>query len=361
MSIESDRLKKIENIIQQGVNPYPAQGKRTHSCQEIDSGFEQMVEGNNVITLAGRLVLLRLHGKACFANIEDFSGRFQFFLNQDDSKLFSWFLFNKLGFSVKVGLNGKHVEMIFYSKKMIYATPYYMFGKNKFYVISQYAQEGLNQLYTYEQNYPEANKELDLSLATLPTLALDKRSKTLFFKEFNKDYSISFDYNQNLLDFMATYPQADYGTFFNAPVDLSTYKSIALALKKYIDGMKASDAINFILHFVQNAFRYQTDDEQFNREKVMFAQETLYFDKSDCEDRAILFAYLVKNLLNISVEGVKYKDHMATALAIPIQGDSVKDGARRLVIADPTYIHANIGQSMPKYKSKRPESFIRVK
>lgn len=84
MSIESDRLKKIENIIQQGVDPYPTQGKRTHSCQEIDSDFEQIAKGEDTIILAGRLVLLRLHGKACFANIEDFSGRFQFFLNQDD-------------------------------------------------------------------------------------------------------------------------------------------------------------------------------------------------------------------------------------------------------------------------------------
>ncbi len=283
------------------------------------------------------------------------------FSNQDDSKLLSWFLFNKLGFSVKVGLNGKHVELIFYSKKMIYATPYYMFGKNKFYVLSQYAKNGLNQLYTYEQNYPEANKELDLSLVTLPNLALNMKNKTLSFNEYSQEYSVAFEYNQNLLDFMATYPQADYETFFNAPVDFTTYESVATALKQYIDGMKASDAINFILHFVQNAFRYQTDDEQFNREKVMFAQETLYFEESDCEDRAILFAYLVKRLLNISVEGVKYKDHMATALAIPLEGDSVEDGFKRLLIADPTYIHANIGQSMPKYKSKRPESFIQVK
>ncbi len=93
----------------------------------------------------------------------------------------------------------------------------------------------------------------------------------------------------------------------------------------------------------------------------MFANETLYFDKSDCEDRAVLFSYLVKELFGVSVVGVKYKDHMATALYVPMSGDSVKAGKRKLVLADPTYINSSIGQSIPKYKSLIPESFVVVK
>ena len=84
MSIESDRLKKIKNIIKDGVNPYPSKGKRTHTCKEADSDFIQIEKNQKTISLTGRLVLLRLHGKACFANLEDYSGRFQFFLSQDD-------------------------------------------------------------------------------------------------------------------------------------------------------------------------------------------------------------------------------------------------------------------------------------
>ena len=140
-----------------------------------------------------------------------------------------------------------------------------------------------------------------------------------------------------------------------------SYATIARDIKKYIDGKKASEGLNFVLSFVQNAFVYERDNQQFGREKVMFAQETLYFNKSDCEDRAILFAYLVKELFGYSVVGVKYKDHMATALYIPLAGDSVKVGRKKYVIADPTYINANIGQSMPKYRSVRPESFITLR
>lgn len=140
-----------------------------------------------------------------------------------------------------------------------------------------------------------------------------------------------------------------------------TYKSIAKDLKRYIDGKHSSVAINFVLNFVQKAFVYEVDQEQFGREKVMFAEETLYYKKSDCEDRAILFSYLVKELFGISVIGVKYSDHMTTALYIPMKGDSVQANRRRFVIADPTYINANVGQSMPRYQSKIPQSFIVVK
>jgi len=134
-----------------------------------------------------------------------------------------------------------------------------------------------------------------------------------------------------------------------------------LDIKKYTDNKKASEALNFVLRFVQKAFQYERDDEQFGREKVMFAEETLYYDKSDCEDRAVLYARLVKDLFGISVVGVKYKDHMSTALHVPLQGDSVKVAGQRYVIADATYINASLGQNVPKYKSIIPDSFIYVK
>ncbi|MCW8894844.1 hypothetical protein [Sulfurimonas sp.] len=281
--------------------------------------------------------------------------------NQDNSRLLSWFIFNKLGYAVKVGLVKKHVVLMHYSKKTIYSTPNYSFDDKKYYVIADYAKESTKRLFSYKQDYPGSTKPLDLSLKTLPLFASDIDRKTLKFTQFGNSYSIAYEYNKNLIEFMATYPQADYETFFNAPLDSMTYQSIASALKKEIDGKKASEAMNFVLSFVQKSFKYEVDNIQFGREKVMFAQETLYYDKSDCEDRAVLYAYLIKELFHVPVVGVKYKDHMATALYVPMEGDSVKKGRRKFVIADPTYMNASIGMSMSKYKAIKPESYIVVK
>ena len=301
---------------------------------------------------------LKLNDWATYLLVKQLSE--EIFDSNDESSLFTWFMLNKLGYDVKIGLSKDHVVLLHYSHKQIYATPAYSFNEKKYYHISQYSKSSKNRVYTYEQNYPDADKPLDLELRELPLFGEDLRKRKLHFEHLKKEYVVSFSYNQNLINFMATYPQADYDTFFNAPLTNDIYMSIAKDLKKYIDMEHSSTGINFVLNFVQKAFLYERDDEQFGREKVMFAYETLYYDKSDCEDRAILFATLVKELFNISVVGVKYKDHMATALYIPMKGDSVIKDGKRFVIADPTYINANIGQSMPKYRSKIPESFIVV-
>ena len=280
--------------------------------------------------------------------------------NKDNSRLLSWFIFNKMGYAVKIGLAKKHVVLMHYSKKDIYSTPNFKFDNKKYYVISNYDKGNVGRLFSYKQDYPGSLKPLDLSLKTLPVFASNMKKKNLEFKQFGKVYNIEFEYNKNLIDFMATYPQADYETYFNTPLDSRTYEAIALSLKKHLDGKKASDAMNFVLNFVQKAFKYERDDTQFGREKVMFAQETLYFDKSDCEDRAVLFSYLTKELFGVSVLGVKYKDHMATALYVPMDGDTINAGSKKFVIADPTYVNASIGMSMPQYKSIRPESYIVV-
>lgn len=284
------------------------------------------------------------------------------FSDEDSSNLLSWFLLNKLGYSVKAAISNKHVVLLHYSKKIIYSTPSYKFDGKEFYAVQNYAKKGsVQRVFSYEQDYPNATKELDLSLKVLPNFEKNIQTKLLSFSLSAKKYELPISYNKNLIDFMATYPQADYETFFNAPLEEVTYSELSRAFKEYIQGKKASEAINFVLHFVQNAFRYEIDQEQFSREKVMFAQETLYYDKSDCEDRAILFSYLIKEFFGISVVGVKYKDHMATALYIPLEGDSVSVKSKRFVIADPTYINATVGMSMSKYKAIKPESYIVVK
>lgn len=283
------------------------------------------------------------------------------FSNPDNANLLSWFLLNKLGYAVKVGLANQHTVLMHYAHRTIYATPRYNFGNKNYYVVANYAKGATGRIFSYEHEYPNATKELNLSLEKLPNFVLNTQQKSLQFSLQGQSYNIAFAYNKNLIDFMATYPQADYETFFNAPLEKSTLSDLSIAFKEYISGKKASEAINFVLHFVQNAFKYQIDNEQFSREKVMFAQETLYYDKSDCEDRAVLFSSLVKEFFGINVVGVKYKDHMATALYIPIEGDSVSIKSKRFVVADPTYVNATLGMSMPKYRAIKPVEYIIVK
>ena len=278
------------------------------------------------------------------------------FSDPDDKKLFSWFLLNKLGYDTKIGIQDTHIVLLSLTKQIVYATPRYTIGSKKYYRLS--ANTRATKIYTYSKTYPNAVKALDFSLKKLPKLAKDMQTKTKTFLIADKNFTLSYRYNKNLINFMNSYPQVSYEVYFNTPLEDETYKDLALGMKPYLDAKKMNYGLNFVLRFVQTAFKYERDNEQFGKEKVMFAEETLFYDKSDCEDRAALYASLTKRLFGISVVGVKYSDHIATALYIPIEGDNVKVKARRYVIADPTYINANVGQSMPRYRGVIPEKFI---
>ena len=278
--------------------------------------------------------------------------------NRDEQRLFTWFVLNKLSYDVKIALSHKHTLLLHKTKQMVYAAPNYTLNHQKYFLLGNYDANSIHRIFTYEQNYPQADKALDFKIEELPHFPYEPLNKEVQFTQNKKTYTFHYMLNENLIAFMKTYPQVDYEIYFNTPLSSQTYTTLAQDMKRYLNGKKASEAMNFVLHFVQKAFAYETDRQHFGKEKVMFAEETLYYDKSDCEDRAVLFARLVKRLFGVGVVGVKYSNHMATALYIPLKGDSVRIGHKKFIIADPTYINANIGKSMPQYKSIQPEEFI---
>jgi hypothetical protein len=111
---------------------------------------------------------------------------------------------------------------------------------------------------------------------------------------------------------------------------------------------------------VQTAFEYKTDPEQFGREKPLFPDETLFYPFSDCEDRAILFAYLVRHMLGLDVVALDYPGHIATAVmfSTDIAGDSIVFHGKKYIICDPTYVNADVGASMPEFKNVKPNVIV---
>ena len=76
--LRDERLRKLEEIKQLGLNPYPASTKRTAMISDIVNNFNEM-EGETV-SVAGRIVGLRKFGKLAFIVLKDFSGKIQLFI-----------------------------------------------------------------------------------------------------------------------------------------------------------------------------------------------------------------------------------------------------------------------------------------
>ena len=104
---------------------------------------------------------------------------------------------------------------------------------------------------------------------------------------------------------------------------------------------------------MQTAFIYEYDDKVWGGDRAFFAEESLHYPYCDCEDRSILFTRLVRDLLGLKCVLVYYPGHLASAVqftdseALAKGGDYINVNGSKFVIADPTYIGAPVGSTMP--------------
>ncbi len=274
------------------------------------------------------------------------------------TKLFVWYMLTKTGFDTKVGYNKDNLYLMISSNDKIYGVPYLTFNDKKFFIVSFGKKEKVTgSIFTYDGDYPNSDNNLELDLTESPRLKESIVKKDLHFKYSGKQYDLTIHYDQSTAKYLANYPTTKLDIYFRAPLSPKAYASLARELKPLLVGKSQAVAVNILLRFVQTAFAYKTDGEQFGREKSLFTDETLFYPYSDCEDRSILFAYLVRNMLGIEVIGLNYPGHITTAVRfdVYVKGDAVKYKGVRYLICDPTYVNANIGRSMPQLKGVRPK------
>lgn len=160
--------------------------------------------------------------------------------------------------------------------------------------------------------------------------------------------------NRNLISFYNDYPlSSNWDCYSAASLSPEIKNALFPALRREIAGKSEYDAANMLLNFVQTAFDYETDGEQFGYERPLFGDETLYYPYSDCEDRSILYSVLVRELLNLEVVLLEYPGHVATAVAFgdnQPHGTFVNHDNKVYTVCDPTYINADAGECMPEYR-----------
>lgn len=79
-----ERLRKLAELKEMGVNPYPAKSTRTHNVADVTDKFEEL-EGQSV-TVVGRVKSIRKFGKIAFIVIRDESGEVQLFWRTEADK-----------------------------------------------------------------------------------------------------------------------------------------------------------------------------------------------------------------------------------------------------------------------------------
>ncbi len=282
--------------------------------------------------------------------------------SKNDQSVFTWYLMTKAGYQARIAYDQNYVYLLMPSRQQLFAAPYFTFDKIRYYALSF---DGIKQkpgkIFTYDGHYPGAQKRLDMSLSHAFNTGRKQQDRFLNFTYKGKTHRINVGYDKETIAYLKTYPQMDITLYFNSELNQATANPLLKQLKPLVEGKSEEEAVNLILRFVQTAFKYKTDEQQFGIENYLFPEETLHYPYSDCEDRSVFFAWIIHHLLGLQVVGLDYPGHISAAVYFNknVNGDSVNFNGKRFVITDPTYINANAGMAMPAYKNTKP-GVIRV-
>ncbi len=79
-----DRVAKVDAMKKAGIEPWPSKfNLPSETCASLKSLFDLEGETPKKYSVAGRLILLREHGKTIFADLQDRSGKIQLYIKKD--------------------------------------------------------------------------------------------------------------------------------------------------------------------------------------------------------------------------------------------------------------------------------------
>ena len=283
-----------------------------------------------------------------------------FTANQNLIRLNNWFLLTQSGYDNKIGYDQNKVFNLFHTDSDIYRLEYYELDSKKYYPIT-YLNHNQNPgtIFTYEENHQKQINPLNFSNIQYPHTGTAQKLITKKF-EFEFDgitYQYEIDVDERIIEQYEFYPLVNLSTFFSASFSPYLAEQIQSNFQPIIDGMSELESINFLLALVQKSFKYKTDQDHFYREKFMITEETFFYEYSDCDDRSILLANLIQELLGLEVVGLRYSRHLAVAVNLSSNesiGDTHIFNEKNFIVTDPTFIGAPAGKTMTQFKGENP-------
>lgn len=258
-----------------------------------------------------------------------------------ESILLRAFLLTQTGYDVRVGKSEGGLELLVHSDDEIFEFLYVNFlddsYERRYYLITAKNVETIN---TYKERYSEKSRPCELKISTPQMFAISPSQNREY--RSRKGVSVGAYVNQNLMDFYDDYPPCSWTVYAVSGMSQELYKQVVGELKLQILGLDKKNAVSKILNFVQTAFPYAKDSSQFNGERPLFPDEVFYYPGCDCEDHAILFAYLVNELVGLDVIFLHYREpfpHLSTAIKFDderILGDAILYEGEKYIMCDPT-------------------------
>lgn len=272
--------------------------------------------------------------------------------------LYKWVLLNKSGYDATISISHDKLLLYVQCDEEIYNIPYHIKNGKQF-VCLNYHDYGGNIDFTKNifriipLSFSEGSKGFTYKITQLPDFSPEAYyEKDILFSFYQNDYNFKVKLNPQVQTIFANYPVVDYSYYMNIPLSRETYLSLIPELRKTLKRMNVKDGVDFLMRFTRYAFIFQPDIKVFGKEKRLSPEETLLYNKSDCEDRAALFFYLVKEIYNLPMIVLSYPKHVTIAVNFekPV-GNTITYNGKKYSVCEPTPQRKDlkIGQTLPEH------------
>lgn len=233
--------------------------------------------------------------------------------------MMDWYILSKSGYKVRLMYDKQRPYVFVNTPDELLDVPFFLTDEGRYVnisVINTADEKSLQKLTAYEPKEGIKGHPFIFSFTKKPALFNGQEmDRTLHFEHGGTVYSLEVKGDKSYIAFLRSYPKLDLSYQPSVPVSDITYQSVIPTFRKWIAGMDDVQAVRLILSFTRSAFAYESDKVAFNDESLALSPEmTLLSPYSDCEDRAILFAWMVKELLGKDVVLVEFPTHVAAAV-----------------------------------------------
>ena len=328
------------------------------SEKECADAWEAMSVGEYNNTIRDCLEL-RIRHKLCdwayLLMLRQLSGQYCNGENNASTMLTAW-LFCQSGYQMRLAMTKQKLYLLFGSQHQIFDLGYFNENGMKFYPLLHKKEKMEEQVLICGASFPK-EQALSLGIPQAQQFAERMSAERKIQSSDVPQFTAKVQVNQNLLDFYNTYPTSivdenvcsRWAMYANTQMAEDVNHVLYPQLRNLIMGYSEIESVNILLHWVQTGLVYEYDDKVWGHDRAFFAEETLYYPYCDCEDRAILFTRLVRDLLGLDCILIYYPGHLASAVYFTqqVNGDYISLNGRKFIVCDPTYIGAPVGMTMP--------------
>lgn len=268
------------------------------------------------------------------------------------AKLLQYQILKERGYKLLLGYNSEQLTVYGYFTYSLANVAEVSYQGQLFYDLSFQQNLALCEEELIEYSNGVQNIEINQHQAPLFNA---QQTKYQFSTEYHeKRYEFKGVLNQSLIDYYHDLPSIAFGEIYlNYHLSDLAYKQLIGDLKKAVSNMSGQMQLNFLLHFTQVVIPYQTDKSLHGREKFAFAEEVLGKQAGDCEDKSVLFAYLVKEVLQLPSLALVYvhQNHLNVAVAVNGSQYNFIHNNQKYIVCEPSGPGLQAGENVYDWKN----------